>query len=930
MLFLSPWLLLGLVGVGIPIIIHLVRQQAAKPIDWGAMRFLFDTVAVRQRRIEWEDWLLMATRCLLLALAALAVAMPFLPPDSQVPWLFVLPMLLVGVALFGGSFVVVKARWRWLLRLVGIALLVGAVFLGWMENVFNLNRFQSSERRDVALVIDASTSMALRQGGASSFERAVEEAREVVRKAPKGTSFTVVLGGPAPEAVTAEPLTHRADVLGVLDELREVGGSFRAHEALGMATLALAEGRSGSKEIIVWTDEQRHGWRLENPNAWDGLAEAWETLPAPPKLIVRNLGKPEIFRNVAVEGLAFSREVVGTDRAVGISLSVTNRGAEAMTPGRVTLRVEDKVVGERPVGLLLAGQTAQIDFQYRFEEAGPVAVEARLESDDDLLEDNRLAKVLVVRKGLRVLIVDGNPSAGFFERASGYLALALAPGKDRNLMDPEVVPVTQLKNEDFQDHDVVVLADVSRLPVDLATGLGHLVSGGAGLMVIAGPRTEQEFFNGWQGGEGLVMPALLEGERVDAEGVMPAAVTFSHESLRIFREEGDLSQAVLNRWFGVSEEKSDGVVGATLGNGDPWLVSHGYGQGRVLLVTTALDARSGNLPAKASFVPLVHEMVMWLSGRGAQLNMEASWSPRYRLGRPQAGLQGEYMKGKKKELVFSRVDAVIDFNWKNERPGQAMPSDRFSVRWQGKLVAPVTGEYRFAAEVDDEASVRIGEGFRGRAEIGQRSLGSCELVAGQAVDFELNFEEEGGDAYVRFYWTPPGEKEQLVPASAFRLGGGRSEKLSVSDPRGLPRTGVVKFGAGGQELTIEGASVPGLYEVNVGALGEQWFPGWQGETLPVAVTADAEESAFAPFVEEDYELMRKHTDVVLPMSVGDALAVLEGKGFGRGIWRWVAVAAFVFFLLESALARWVSKSRRSAESVRVDFGESPAWKEGGR
>ena len=52
-------------------IVHLLRRQAAKPVDWGAMRFLMDTLSERRRRMEWEDLLLMAARCLLLALAAL-------------------------------------------------------------------------------------------------------------------------------------------------------------------------------------------------------------------------------------------------------------------------------------------------------------------------------------------------------------------------------------------------------------------------------------------------------------------------------------------------------------------------------------------------------------------------------------------------------------------------------------------------------------------------------------------------------------------------------------------------------------------------------------------------------------------------------------------------------------------------------------------
>ena len=41
MLFLNPFLLLGLVGVAIPVIIHLFNRKSALTTDWGAMQFLF-------------------------------------------------------------------------------------------------------------------------------------------------------------------------------------------------------------------------------------------------------------------------------------------------------------------------------------------------------------------------------------------------------------------------------------------------------------------------------------------------------------------------------------------------------------------------------------------------------------------------------------------------------------------------------------------------------------------------------------------------------------------------------------------------------------------------------------------------------------------------------------------------------------------------
>jgi hypothetical protein len=98
--------------------------------------------------------------------------------------------------------------------------------------------------------------------------------------------------------------------------------------------------------------------------------------------------------------------------------------------------------------------------------------------------------------------------------------------------------------------------------------------------------------------------------------------------------------------------------------------------------------------------------------------------------------------------------------------------------------------------------------------------------------------------------------------------------------------------------------------------------------LAARLRRDAEESVFAAMSEEDLALMRAHGDLLLPQSLADMLAVLQGKGFGREIARWLAFAAVVFFLLESLLARWVSKSRRSAEDVRVEFGENTVWRGG--
>ena len=945
MLFLNPWLLAGLLAVSIPIIIHLIRRQAAKPMDWGAMRFLFDTISVRRRKMEWEDLLLMAARCLLLCLIALAVARPFLTPDSRVPWMFVLPAALLGIALLGASFVLSSRKMQWMTRGTAILLLLLALALGFWEKVLNLRRFEASGRRDVALIIDASASMEMLRGGKSVFQNAIEEARKTVIEAPQGTAFVVVLGGPAPEAKTASPLTHRADVLGVLDSLKPVGGSFRAHDALSVATLALAQGNNASKDIIVFTDAQRSGWRLEDPGAWNGLEQAWKSLPTKPKLMVRNFGEPETFVNLAVTSCTSSRAVVGTDREVALKVELANTGKSIITPGPVTLVIDEKKIGSTPVGLLSPGQKTTVEFRHHFTTPGAHVVRATVDAKDDLAADNRTEMVMTIRDKLPVLLIDGNASGTFFERACGYTALALAPtsslmtGKaagEKFLMDPRVVSAATLKIADLDQAKVIVLADVPRLPELLATRLAEKVAAGTGLIIIAGPRCEAPFYNQWSGFDGSLMPMPLAEEQVDAAGINPAPATFVHEALALFTKRSDLGDAVVRRWRKVGAPLEQSVQAAAFSNGETFLASRSYGNGRIILSTCAFDARSGNLPARRAFVPLMHELVSWVAGGGLNWNVDAMWSPSVALNQGGGGLAAHYFrtkgkrgkKDKKDPQTIDRIDSAIDFDWSDRESAPGMPRDNFSVLWRATLIPPMTGEYQFEAEVNERLTMSVADKETWKVEGDKKALGSMRLQAGKSEEVELYYEQDGGPAFVRLYWTIPGGKRQLIPSASWIPLIDEAEPMRVIDPLGLPRQASIQVGRRGQELKVAGPAVPGIYQIVADEKLAEVVGVKPATSLPLAVRRDAEESTFAPMNENDLTLMRKHADLMLPQSVGDLLSILHGKGFGREIALWLAIAAAAFLLLESVLARWVSRSRRAAEDVRVSFGEDTVWRGG--
>src|SRR3954453_7016383 len=75
--FLSPsFAVAGLVLASLPIIIHILNRRRFRTIDWAAMDFLLRAMRKNRKRLRFEQWLLLATRCLVLALLGVALARP--------------------------------------------------------------------------------------------------------------------------------------------------------------------------------------------------------------------------------------------------------------------------------------------------------------------------------------------------------------------------------------------------------------------------------------------------------------------------------------------------------------------------------------------------------------------------------------------------------------------------------------------------------------------------------------------------------------------------------------------------------------------------------------------------------------------------------------------------------------------------------------
>ncbi len=76
MTFLQPAFLWGLLAIAIPVLIHLWHQKRGQPLPWAAMQWLREASEQQQRGLKFDDWLLLAVRCLSIALLSVLLAQP--------------------------------------------------------------------------------------------------------------------------------------------------------------------------------------------------------------------------------------------------------------------------------------------------------------------------------------------------------------------------------------------------------------------------------------------------------------------------------------------------------------------------------------------------------------------------------------------------------------------------------------------------------------------------------------------------------------------------------------------------------------------------------------------------------------------------------------------------------------------------------------
>jgi hypothetical protein len=137
------------------------------------------------------------------------------------------------------------------------------------------------------------------------------------------------------------------------------------------------------------------------------------------------------------------------------------------------------------------------------------------------------------------------------------------------------------------------------------------------------------------------------------------------------------------------------------------------------------------------------------------------------------GLRGQYFTDKNftAPAAVTRLDATVDFAFSWAPPVQGVPHQNFSIRWQGELLAPYSGEYTFYVNCKDGVRLWVGD-LAGKPGIENWKDGKAAdysftmtLKGGQKFPIKLDTYNSGSDHSTHLYWSYGGVRKQPIPAA---------------------------------------------------------------------------------------------------------------------------------------------------------------------
>ena len=455
-LFSPGFAVAGVLLAALPIAIHLLNRRRYKIVEWAAMDFLLRAMKRNRKRLRFEQWLLLATRCAVLGLLGLAL--------SQVR-----------------SAAAIR-RWPTPAGAAACTCSSSTTATRWLTPAPAVSRISKRPNNAALRAIDTMDA--------------------------GGESVAVITAGRPAKALLPEPTFDLQQAHSAVDRLHQTYGSTDLAGALRLAIdLGRRNNRQPNKTVYLLTDATRSAWVTSQAGELKSLGT---DLAANFHVVLNDLSArgqwtPAVLDVRPVSNVLTTRPGFASD----FEATAASFGRKIDAPLQWT--VDGNVVPGAPVVHLDAQTPPQVQSQIVFKTGGPHVVTVSLPGDDPLRFENARSRVVNVLTDLKTLIVEGQHTAGPLGGPAAFLSLALDPPSSAAPSDsptgaqgstrgdgfvlPEVVSDLELGNHVLGDYRTVVLCNVGQVSASTAEQLQAFVKAGGTLVMFMGDSVDGDNYN---------------------------------------------------------------------------------------------------------------------------------------------------------------------------------------------------------------------------------------------------------------------------------------------------------------------------------------------------------------------------------------------------------------------------------------------------
>ena len=686
MVLVNVSLLLGLLGIGVPILLHLTTRRQPQRQVFPAIRFLKARQQTNQRRLQWRQWLLLALRCLAIAALALTLARPSTMAAAMSAWSVV---GVAGCALITLALITIAAaiQKRGTGLIVGLGAATGLLLIvfGWLlvqTTRGTTPRLIGDQEAPVAaaIVIDSAPRMNYRFENRTRLEVAQEIAQSLLNQLPDGSEVAVVDSRPAGPVFAVD----RAAAAQAISRIQTTGTSESMPAIMSRVLAWIKNVAPPRREVYLLTDLTQGAWpktaaeetRQLLEQSADTQIQVIDVGIAEPRNAA--LGEPELSTESLPRGgeLVVTTEVLSWNqsgtRTVELFLEEPDEKLPLLRDGKL-LRPEAVTRGRQDVQLV-PGMAQRVEFRLRTNHTGTQHGALRLLGEDGLGSDDERFFSIETAEPTRLLV------AAPPDVVTRYLVEAISPAAFRESGQArftcQEVPQATLDQQNLRGYGIVCLLDPMPLTPESWRRLSEYVREGGALAIFLGHNATadgsfhdplaQQLLGGklsrqWRSGTGDLFLNPLQFTHPVLRDFRGLATSVPWDQFPVYRhwelelpglgaaEQPDAApaddRATTAARVDASETAADSATAQVIlsfSNRRPALLETKVGRGRVVTMTTPISdpvrprgRPSWNelptAPEAWPFVMLMDQLIVYLAGdQQAKLNYrvaEPVWLP---------------------------------------------------------------------------------------------------------------------------------------------------------------------------------------------------------------------------------------------------------------------------------------------------------------